>query len=291
MTINHYCEVYLTIKKTELKASTYAKYEGIANNKILPHFNDRDISTIKSSELRIWLTKFSDKSSKSLRHYISVLTGIFKEAYYDEVIEKNPCDFIRIPKLITQTIFPFTFEEVELLINSVDSFKFKHYLYIAFYTGLRSGEIIGLKKEDIDFERQLIYVKRSRGRFGESTPKTQSGIRTIPIFDILLPHLIELFSSHDKEYLFITQFGAPYIHNETFYSKHWLPLFKKVKIPYRRLYNTRHTFATMMLSKGFITPHKLAQILGHRDSQMVHQVYAKFLNDGKFDFKMDLELY
>ena len=47
----------------------------------------------------------------------------------------------------------------------------------------------------------------------------------------------------------------------------------------------------MMLSGGFTTPHNLAQILGHRDSQMVHQVYAKYINDGKFDFKFDINPY
>jgi hypothetical protein len=49
--------------------------------------------------------------------------------------------------------------------------------------------------------------------------------------------------------------------------------------------------STMMLSGGYTTPHNLAQILGHRDSQMVHQVYAKFINDGKFDFKLDINPY
>ena len=291
MTFNYYSDVYLQIKQTELKASSYAHYVGTLNNKILPYFNDRDISTIKSSELRLWLTKYSDKSPKTLRQYIMVLKGVFQEAFYDEVITTNPCRFLRVPKLSKHTINPFTFDEVQIILDHVNNEKFKHYLYIAFYTGLRSGEIMALKKGDVNFEAQTISITKSRGRFGETTPKTQGSIRTIPIFDLLLPHLKDLYNSHDEEYLFITQYGKPYQHNETFYQKFWLPIFDNIDIPYRRLYNTRHTFATMMLSKGYITPHKLAQILGHRDSNMVHQVYARFIDDGKFDFDMDLELY
>lgn len=290
MLFDYYADIYLKLKKIELKPSSYYRYEGTVINKIVPSFLNREISTIKASELRLWLLNWN-MSNKTLTHYISVLKGIFDEAIYDEEISSNPCQYLRKPRVLKKDILPFSVDEVKIILDYVKNKNFKHYLYIAFYTGMRSGEIMALKKEDIDFEKKIIKVKRSKGRHGENSPKTQSGIRSVPILDILYPHLVELYNSHDNEYLFITQYGKPYNHNETFSNKFWIPLFDELNIKYRKLYNTRHTFATMMLSGGFTTPHNLAQILGHRDSQMVHQVYAKYINDGKFDFKFDINPY
>ncbi|EQB39635.1 hypothetical protein M947_06475 [Sulfurimonas hongkongensis] len=290
MTFEHYADIYLKLKKSELKPSTYYRYEGTVLNKIIPFFINREISTIKASELRMWLLNWN-MSNKTLLHYISILRGIFEEAIYDEEISQNPCKYLRKLKIIKKEILPFTPKEVNLILSHAKNKNFKSYLYIAFYTGMRGGEIVGLKKQDIDFDKKIIKVKRSKGRYGESSPKTQSGVRSVPILDILYPHLKELYNSHDNEYLLITQYKKPYNHNETFSNRHWIPMFQELDIKYRRLYNTRHTFATMMLSNGFTTPQNLAQILGHANSQMVHQVYSKYINDGKFDFNFNINLY
>jgi len=290
MTFEHYASVFIQIKEAHVKPSTLSKYRNIIDTKILPFFGSRNIDTVRASECRIWFTKYQDKSPKTLRDYLSVISGIFDEAIYDEVIIKNPASFLRVPKLNKLHVKPFSLDEVTKIIDA-SSGNFRFYLFIAFYTGMRSGEIIALKKSDIDFVSRLINVSRSRGRFGESSPKTQNGIRQVPILDELLPELQKLYDLHDNEYLFITQHGKPYQHNETFYQKQWIPLIKKLGIPYRKLYNTRHTFATMMLSKGYTKPHKLAQILGHGDSQMVFQRYAKYLDSEQFDFDMNIDLY
>jgi integrase len=291
MTFEHYASVYIEIKRTQVKLSTLSKYQNIIGTKLLPYFGDRKINTIKPSDCRVWFARYSERSAKTLRDYASVVSGIFQEAIYDEAITKNPADFLRVPKLCKRNVQPFSSQEVKMIFDAVPIGKFRSYLFIAFYTGMRSGEIMALKKTDIDFENRLIHVSRSRGRFGESSPKTQNGFRLVPILDELLPVLKDLYDSHDKEYLFITRSGQPYKHNETFYQKYWVPLFQKLDIPYRRLYNTRHTFATMMLSEGHCTPYQLSKILGHGDTQMVHQVYVKMIESNDFEFDMSIELY
>ena len=110
-------------------------------------------------------------------------------------------------------------------------------------------------------------------------------------YNDIYPQLYDFYHSHEHEYLFITQYGQPYLDNHVFNHGFWHDLLIDLGIKHRRLYNTRHTFATFMLTNGYTTPHKLAQILGHRDSQMVHEVYAKFINDGKFDFDLNINLY
>ena len=156
---------------------------------------------------------------------------------------------------------------------------------------MRSGEIIALKKSDLDFKRNMINVSRSRGIFGESTPKTSYSIRQIPILDILRPYLLDICNSHDYDYLFITQYKVPYRDNNVFTYKFWHPSLEELKIEYRRPYNTRHTYATNMLYNDLIVPVKLAQLLGHANTQMVYDVYVNYLDKQFDDFDKSIEVY
>ena len=286
MSFKHYSELYLQFKKEELKKSTYYKYESIVNSRFQT-FIDKDIKDIKPTDVKLWLYSIKDVGSKSKRHYLGVLRGIFNEAYFDEVINYNPVTRVRLPKLQKPLIKPFTADEVQMILDNAKD-KNKNYLYfvaIAFYTGMRTGEIIGLKKSDIDLENKVIKISRSRSRFGESTPKTLYSVREIPIIDLLYKYLVDLLLTHDNDYLFITQYGKPYLDTKVFCDHFWKPSLKELKIEYRRPYNTRHTYATNMLYNNLVTPPQLAQLLGHSSTQMVFDVYVKYLeiNYSKFD--------
>ena len=288
---SNYAELYLQFKEHELKPSTFYKYQNILASRIAPYFNDKKIAEIKPSDIKLWLYNIDDVGAKSKKHYLGVLSGIFQEALYDDVISKNPVRQVRMPKYERPEITPFTADEVYMILNHAQNFNYKHYLAIAFYTGMRSGEIIALKKSDIDFENRLISVSRTRGIFGESTPKTRYSVRQIPIIDSLFPFLQELYNKHEHEYLFITQYKEPYRDNNVFTYKFWIPSLKELNIPYRRPYNTRHTYATNMLYNELVSPVQLAQLLGHANTKMVYDVYVNYL-DKKFDnFDKSIQIY
>ena len=282
----------MQFKKHELKFSTLDKYTNIVRDRLNPIFGDMNIVDIKPSDVKKWLYDITDVGSKSKRHYLGVLSGILQEALYDEVIQKNPVKLVRLPKYEQPKIKPFTAHEVNQIMSLAcghDNFRF--YLAIAFYTGMRSGEIIGLKKNDIDFEKRIISVKRTRSRFGESTPKTKTSIRDIPIIDLLMPYIQELYTKHEHEYLFITQYNEPYKDNTVFQHQYWLPALKELGIEYRRPYNARHTYATNMLYNNLVTPVQLAQLLGHANTQMVFQVYVHYLDTFNDDFDRFIKIY
>ena len=282
MTFSHYSSLYLDFKQHELKNSTYDKYVNIVKNRINPTFKDLNIEDIKPSDIKKWLYEITDVGSKSKRHYIGVLSGISQEALYDEVIYKNPVRLVKLPKNQKPLIKPFTADEVKAIMDLAHNQNYRFYLAIAFYTGLRSGEIIALKKEDIDLVNNVLHVRRSRNRFGESTPKTRGSIREVPIIQLLIPYIRELYFLHDNKYLFQTQYGLPYRDTNVFLAKFWKPALSNLNITYRRLYNTRHTFATNMLFNNLVTPLQLAQLLGHSSTQMVYEVYVK----RQFKFKV-----
>jgi integrase len=291
MTFDKYASLYLKFKEAELKTSTYDKYEGIVRLRLLPYFSGRNIEDIKVSDIKLWLLSIQDVGAKSKKHYLACLNGIFKEAYYDEVIEKNPIKRIKSIKYTTPDIKPFSESEVNLILNHAENFNFKHYLAIAFFTGMRSGEIVALKQSEIDLENNLIYINSTRSRFGETTPKTRTSIRKIPILKVLRPYLIALLEANEHQYLYVNQYGNPYRDTNVFVKSFWIPTLEDLGIEYRRLYNTRHTYATNMLLSGHVTPHELAQLLGHSTSEMVFKVYARYIESHLNTFNCDVELY
>jgi integrase len=291
MIFTHYSSLYLDFKKHELKYSTLDKYTNIIRDRIDPFFGSMQIEDIKPSDIKKWLYSINDVGSKSLRIYISVLSGVFQEAFYDEVVSRNPVKVVKVPKYTAPKIKPFNADEVKMIMQHATFDNYRYYLAIAFYTGMRSGEIIALKKIDIDFDKMVITVRRTRSRFGETSPKTKYSVREIPIIKLLYPYIKELYNKHDNEYLFITQYKKPYKDTTVFQSDYWKPSLKALGIEYRRPYNCRHTYATNMLYNNLVSPVQLSQLLGHANTQMVYDVYVNYIDTFNEDFDRSINIY
>ena len=272
----YYAQVYIKNKKHELRDSTYYKYNLIVN-KAKVAFAQESIEEVKVSNLKDWINAMT-VSAKTKREYLIVLKGIFDEAFYDRAIKENPVKYIKRPKVQKPHIEPFSHDEVNILLENAQGFL-KSYLAIAFYTGMRSGEILGLKWEDLDFNSMQIYIRHTRSGFGEQRLKTDGSYRTIPISKILIPHIIEQARRTkllDKQ-VFLNQYNRAYKDSSVINDHFWKNLLKDCSIAYRRIYNTRHTFATNMLISGDYSVMEVARWLGHTSIQMVIQNYAKFI--------------
>lgn len=287
----HYSSLFLSFKKHELKFSTLDKYTNIVRDRLNPYFKDFNVEDIKPSDVKRWLYNIDDVGGKSKRIYLGVLSGILQEALFDDVINKNPVRNVRLPKYDTEIIKPFTADEVHQIMSLAENNNYRFYLAIAFYTGMRSGEIIALKKSDINFDKNTITVQRTRSRYGESTPKTKYSIRDIPIIELLMPYITELYNLHEHEYLFVTQYDKPYKTTNVFQEQFWKPALKELDIEYRRPYNARHTYATNMLYNNLVTPVQLAQLLGHANTQMVFDVYVKYIENFNNNFDRSINIY
>ncbi len=288
---NHYSTLFLEFKKHELKFSTLDKYTNIIKDRINPTFGELDVTEIKPSDIKKWLYSIDDVGGKSKRIYLSILSGILQEVFYDELITRNPARSVRLPKFNIKKIKPFTADEVHNIMSLAVNDNYRYYIAIAFYTGMRSGEIIGLKKSDIDLDKQMIRVQRTRSRFGESTPKTSYSNRDIPIIELLKPYIIEVYNKHDNEYLLVTQYNKPYKTTNVFQEQFWKPSLAELGIEYRRPYNARHTYATNMLYNNLVTPVQLAQLLGHANTQMVFDVYVNYIDTFNIDFDRSINIY
>lgn len=202
MKFSYYAKLYLNFGKTQWKNSTFIKNSSIVKNRF-SQFLNLDIDIIKPSMIKTWLIQLKDVGNKSKRHYINALNKIFNLALQDEVISKNPINF----KIDYQAprIKPFNSDEVNKILKLSKNYNsnFQMFIKMGFLTGMRTGEILSLKVQEIDLDNKIIKINSSISRFGEDSPKTKQSKRVIPIIDELAIDLKE-FINHKNKYLFET---------------------------------------------------------------------------------------
>lgn len=172
---------------------------------------------------------------------------------------------------------PFSFEQVEKICSAIRA-DFKNYAITRFYSGMRTGEINGLKWKYIDFERDLILVREvfSAGE-AEEDAKTETSLRDIPMLPVVRRALEDQLRIRvpGSDYVFTSKQGHP-IDAHNFANRIWYPLLRKLNIEKRRPYETRHTTATLMLAAGE-SPEWIAKLMGHANTQMLFTVYSRFV--------------
>lgn len=172
---------------------------------------------------------------------------------------------------------PFTFEEVKRILEAVRP-DFRDYLQVRFFTGMRTGEINGLKWKHVDLERRLILVRESVVNGEENDGlKNETSVRDIE----MLPMVWEAIQNRlklkraDCPWVFSTTEGHA-INANNFCNRLWYPLLRYLDLDKRRPYQTRHTAATLMLAAGE-NPEWIAKVMGHASVEMLFKVYSRFV--------------
>lgn len=194
-------------------------------------------------------------------------------------------DFEKLPEGDAyKKIMPFSIQEQKLLIDNMPD-HWKPYFLFAFCTGLRQGEQCGLKIGDIDWEKQIIHVRRGitkdeNGKTVEGPTKnifSRRDIRFTPVIHEALKAQKIIFERCKGEYFFCDPNGRCIL-PASLRKRVWMPALKMANIPFREMKQTRHSFATIALSCGE-SPLWVAKAMGHRDTDMIIRVYGKYVED------------
>ena len=262
-----------------MASSTYATYESVIRHNLIPSFGQMKISDLSTHAIRQWLGGLT-VSNKRINNILIPLRSILDDAFADAPIDRNPMDRIKNLEVRQEDPEPFTFEEQQRILAALPD-QGKNLIQFAFWTGLRTSELIGLEWGDIDRVRNTAYVQRACVRGELKFPKTRSGKREV----LLLPEAIEAL---EAQMVFTFKKGKRVFHNpET--NKPWSsdvkirhPLWanamKASGVRYRNPYQTRHTYASMLLSAGE-NPAWIAKQMGHTNMNMVLQKYGRYLPD------------
>jgi len=283
-TFSYYSEIYLS-DKTHLKTYKRVVMHVASINAVL---GDIQIDEIRRSDIKDWVRDMLfARSPKTVRNYLTSVRGVIDIAIDKEVVNHNMAYNLKLPAHTPKEVEPFSEKDVRLLFTKANKFL-QLYLAIGFYTGMRTGEILGLMYGDIDFKKKVINVKRSISEGEVTTPKTKSSIRQVPILDDLLPYLTKptnslwMFSRQDGTRL--GRFG------ENRYRE-WHKLLEECKLDYRKPYATRHTYIVTMLKNSDLSILQIAQIVGHTTTQMIIQNYGKYIKGEHLKLDRDLKLF
>jgi integrase len=268
-----------------LRSSTITKYKQ-SINKARKALN-MPIKDIKPYNIKgfVKMMESSGMAPKTIKEHMSTISGIFKSAVKDRIISENPCADIRLPKVEELEPDPFSPEEITLILDWIGKkYPDKVAFYaIGFYTGMRTGEILGLKWSAVDFNQETIKVNRQHTG-NEEVERTKTG--TNRIVDII-PQLMPYIQAHKQytfmksEYLFLSQYNTPYMTSDDLSRYYWQPCLKALGIRFRTVYHMRHTFACVMLNNN-MPPNWIAKrMLGHKNTSLLFKTYGNYWSGQK----------
>lgn len=180
-------EWYETYKKPNLSISSRASYATIFNNHIFPTLANRQLRAISANELQALLNSKAGACAATVGYIHSILTNIFKLAYSQGVIDRDPSVALKKPHAVKTSRRALTAEETAAALRVAQDHPQGLLLHLLYYTGMRLGEVCGLMWSDIDFKDRVIHVRRDVDfkAGGIGTVKTPYSIRDIPIVEDL----------------------------------------------------------------------------------------------------------
>ncbi|MBB6591221.1 site-specific integrase [Ralstonia solanacearum] len=298
-TVEDYFDKWLKRKQVEIKASTYKGYLLIVNRWVIPKFGKLTLSDLKRALIRDWLAtidahKEKKVSNKRLSNIQSCMRSALQDAADDELIDANPLAGYTYARAERPTadrdddeIDPLSpAEQATVLAKLSDGYR--NMVQFALWTGLRTSELIALNWSDIDFVGGYVRVRRALTREAKGVaelPKTAAGRRDIRL---LSPAAAALQAQ--KPLTFLTEDDGPIfktLAGERFSGSHqiwriWQAALKRAGVRYRNPYQTRHTYASMMLSAGE-HPMWVAKQMGHADWTMIARVYGRWMPSADVD--------
>ena len=266
-----------------LRYRTQVSYRGVIDKYLVPHLGKMLVDEIGKHDvldLRSALAKVPGRSgndtlsAKTINYILGVLRAVLSEAA-DEYQFSHPMQNLRRLKQRKPEIKPFSLNEVKVILATVRK-DFRDYFTVRFFTGMRTGEIHGLRWTNVDFERGCIHVRETWARHGREQTKTAESARDIEMSSVVCSALLsQQRRTGNLEYVFSNAAGNPLDeHNVT--RRVWYPLLRHLNLDMRRPYQCRHTAATLWLAAGE-NPQWIAMQLGHTTPEMLFRVYARFV--------------
>ncbi len=254
------------------------------NSRLIPHFGGKAVGQITKADIlafRATLAKVKGRgdkeglSPKRINEIVGLLSQIVDEAA-DRFEFTSPTTNIKRLRLRKTDVDPFSLTDVQRILATVRA-DYKQYFVVRFFTGMRTGEVHGLKWKYVDFDLRVIRVRETFVLGEDEYTKTDGSQRDIqmsqPVFDALQEQF--KVTGQASEYVFCNLAGEP-LDNKNFSDRIWYPLLRHLGLQKRRPYQMRHTAATLWLASGE-APEWIARQLGHTSTEMLFRVYSRYV--------------
>jgi len=277
---------YLTLCEKTLQPSTLRGYKEVCNAHLFPQFRNIRVRDLTPAMLRIWISGLP-LTAKRVRNILTPLRAILEQAVNDEFIQANPLDKVILNKLLNRETRQSTFVvdpcdkyEIQAILKTAQG-QVRNLFQFAFFSGLRTSELIALEWGDIDWINSVTQVSRAVVEKQEKSTKTKAGNRNV----LLLPPALEALKNQ-KTYTFLQgsrvffnpKSNKPWETDAQIRRTAWTHVLKKAGVRYRNPYQTRHTYASMLLSAGE-NPWWVAEQMGHETTEMIMRHYGRWIPD------------
>ena len=284
----------------KVRPSSHQTYRGYLDHHIKPYIGNIPLTKLSSLDLqRLYKKLLSDGrvdrieskkqpkglSAKTVRNIHQIISSALKLAVEQKLIARNPAEGCALPKVERKEMQTLPVEQLTSFLREAKESGVYEMYYIDLATGLRRGELLGLKWSDIDLEKGDLRVQRQIGRIDgkiiEMPLKTKNAYRTLPLsteaIDVLMQQRIKTGNS---EWVFPSPTGGPMSPDSVLHMLH--RVLKRAGLPKVRFHDLRHTFATLALQNG-VDIKTVSSMLGHFSAGFTLDTYAHVTTSAKRD--------
>jgi integrase len=285
-TLNHYLDQWLELcAKPRLRTKSLKDYEGLLRRYVRPGLGPKALASISALDIQTLYRDLLARnlSARSIRYTHAVLRSALKQAMRWNLILANPADSVDLPRQGRRQIGVLTVEQARTFVKAISDHPYWAVFALALTTGMRPSEYLGLTWNDLDLDRGTVSVSHAlewqKGGWQFAETKRSRSRRVVKLQAWVVALLREQVPKEQEArgnvLLFRTRRGGP-IRESRFVQDHFKPLLRAAGLPAIRLYDLRHTAATISLIAG-VSPKVISEQLGHASVAFTLDVYSHVL--------------
>jgi len=277
---------YKYFSSPKLRPTTQATYENRIYGHIIPSVGKIPLSKLTQNDLQQFYAKLkrtgrkvnvelkgTGVSDRMVRSCHALCRSSLEKAVEEGLITRNPSIGCKLPPKKNGEMKVLTQNEIVRLLNQAYDEGYYEMFLLELTTGMRRGEILGLKWRDLNLETGELNIKRQLTTKGISVPKTKSSIRTVLLPPDMLDLLREMKKTAKYDWIFPSPVKEGEPRNPTAITKRFRIMLERAHCKHVRFHDLRHTFATMALENGMDVK-TLSAMIGHVSSETTLNIYS-----------------
>jgi integrase len=291
ITVGGYLDRWLNDSdRGSVRTSTYERHEQIIRLHLKPALGRVKLSKLTPAHLQGLYRDKPDSglSPASVQKVHAVLHKALAQALRWGMVPRNPADAVKAPRPTPEEMRPLSPDEAHKLMDAAHGDKLEALYILAVQTGMRQGELLALKWEDVDLNRGVVHVKRtlvrSRGRIALGEPKTKKSRRPVNLTNVAvealkthlgqqLEEIQRLGDLYRDDGLVFTSGVGTLVNPSNLRRRSFEPLLHRAGLPQIRFHDLRHTCATLLLSRN-ANPKLVQELLGHATVAITLDIYS-----------------
>lgn len=277
ITVKDWLETWLAEYTSSLTDGTIRSYRNAIETHAIPAMGRITLTQLQPQQYQQFVNGLKKKglSSKTIKNVTGAIHKALQQAVKNGMIARNPADEPDIPRVESKEKHPLEGEQISTFLSAIKGNRFEQLFFVDLYTGMRIGEIIGLRWKDIDFkacEIRIVQQIRPDGSIDEPKHHKKRTIVVAPSVIAVLKQLRREQKVHDPNGLvFCYEDGRSLPHSTV--QHNFKRIAKSIGLPDCSIHDLRHTFATECIRKG-IDPKTVSVMMGHADAKITLNVYT-----------------